>query len=160
MTEIERIEDQLRRAFAGDAWHGSSLIEILAGVTAEEARAKPLPNAHSIWEIVLHVAAWDGAVRQRLEGETVRAPDEGDWPEVRDTSEAAWKDALARLTKRHEELRETIKLLADEWLDEHLGQERDPPTGGGVSVYTTLHGIVQHNVYHAGQIALLKKAWS
>ncbi len=119
-----------------------------------------MPNAHSIWEIVLHVAAWDGAVRQRLEGETVRTPDEGDWPEVGDTSEAAWKDALARLTKRHEELRETIKLLPDERLNEQLGQERDPPTGGGVSVYTTLHGIVQHNVYHAGQIALLKKARS
>ena len=159
MTEIERIEDQLRRAFAGDAWHGSSLTEILAGVTAEEARAKPIQNAHSIWEIVLHVAAWDGAVGQRLKGETVRTPDEGDWPEVADTSEAAWKDALAKLTMRHEELRETIKRLADKRLDGQLGQERDPPTGG-VSVYTTLHGIVQHNVYHAGQIALLKKAWS
>ena len=160
MTEIERIEDQLKQAFGGDAWHGSSLSVILAGVTAAQAAAKPLPNAHSIWEIVLHVAAWDGAVRQRLEGETVRVPDEGDWPTVAETSDAAWQDALGRLKERHEQLREAITRLDDDELDKRLGAERDAPTGGGVSVYTTLHGIIQHNVYHAGQIALLKRAWS
>lgn len=82
MTEIERVVDQMRRAFHRDAWCGSSLREALDGVAFDRAAARPLKNAHSIWEVVLHVAAWKGAVRQRLAGEPVRVPEEGDWPPV------------------------------------------------------------------------------
>ena len=55
MTEIERIEDQLKRSLEGEAWHGPALEELLADVRAEQAAAKPVPPAHSIWEIVLHI---------------------------------------------------------------------------------------------------------
>ena len=153
MTEILRIEDQLRRAFEGEAWHGPSVQEVLADVTAAQASAHPLANAHSIWEIVLHLAAWDGVVRRRIEGESVDNPDEGDWPPVTDTSEAAWSDALLRLKNNHTELRRTISRLDDSRLDESLpGINRKWPT------YVTIHGSIQHYLYHAGQIALLKKA--
>jgi uncharacterized damage-inducible protein DinB len=80
MTEVERIVDQMRRSFYGKAWCGSALHEVLADVTAEEAAAKPIRDALSIWEMVLHLAAWKGEVRQRLAGERVRLPAEGDFP--------------------------------------------------------------------------------
>src|SRR5260370_21067202 len=71
MSEAVRIADQLRRAFRGDAWHGDSVFEILEGVTAAQAAARPIKSAHTIWELVLHVAAWDGAVLRRLGGGAV-----------------------------------------------------------------------------------------
>src|ERR1035437_3500929 len=70
-----RIADQLRRAFSGDAWHGDSVFEILEGVNAAQAAAHPIKNAHSIWELVLHIAAWDGAVLHRLGGAAVELSD-------------------------------------------------------------------------------------
>ncbi len=157
MTEVERILDQLQRAYDGDAWSGPSLRATLEGVTAEQAVAHPLPDAHSIWEIVLHVAAWMDAVRERIGGDYVRLPADGDWQEVDDTSDAAWTATLAKLENKHQELRSVVAGLSDRQLDEMIGTDRDRETGAGVSRYVTLHGIAQHNLYHAGQIALLKK---
>jgi uncharacterized damage-inducible protein DinB len=151
MTEIERIADQLKRAFEGEAWHGPSVQEVLAEVTAEQAAVRPLPHAHSIWEIVLHLAAWDEVVRRRLEGEQVDNPDEGDWPHVQDTSVTAWYDTQERLRNNHTKLRRTVSWLDDSSLDEQLA-------GSKSSVYITIQGSIQHYLYHAGQIALLKKA--
>jgi len=153
MDEIKRIDDQLRRAFEGHAWHGPSLRELLADVTAEQATAKPIPGAHSIWEIALHIAAWHEGVHRRVEGERVELSPAEDWPPVASTSEAAWQDALAVLERTHTELRRTVSRLADASLQEMV-------VGKDHSVYVMLHGLIQHNLYHAGQIALLKKAWS
>ena len=66
MREIERIDEQLQRAFEGEAWPGPALLEVLKGVTAEQAAAKPLATAHSVWEIVLHLTATYHLVIQRL----------------------------------------------------------------------------------------------
>ncbi|HVF55286.1 MAG TPA: DinB family protein [Pyrinomonadaceae bacterium] len=151
MTETERIKDQLRRAFEGEAWHGPSLREVLDGVTAERAALKPLAAAHSIWEIVNHLAAWNGAVRQRIKGARIETPDEGDWPPVVDKSEAAWAVALEWLAASHHELYEAVGALSDSVLDEPMRE------GGASSFYLTLQGTIQHYAYHAGQIALLKK---
>ena len=150
MTEVERIIDQMRRSFYGKAWCGSALREVLADVTAEEAASKPIPNALSIWEMVLHLAAWKGAVRQRLAGERVRLPADGDFPPVADTGEEAWKGALALLERRHEELQEAAARVPGGRLDE-------PIVEGMASVYVTLQGSVQHDLYHGSQMALLKK---
>ncbi len=115
------------------------------------AAKKPLPHAHSIWEIVLHIAAWEKAVRRRLEGEVVTLSDEEDWPPVNDTSEMAWKNALATLENGNKQLRETILRLNDARLN-------DIVPGKNYSAYYMLHGVIQHDLYHAGQIAILKKA--
>src|SRR5438445_748955 len=71
MSETARLADQIRRAFEGDAWHGDSIKELLTGVTAETAAAKPIKDAHSIWELALHIAAWDDAVLRRIGGAVV-----------------------------------------------------------------------------------------
>jgi len=153
MEEVKRIEDQLRRAFEGDAWHGPSVRKLLEDVTNEMAAARPLADAHSIWEIALHIAAWEGAVRRMLEGEVVKLSAEEDWPPVKDTSEAAWKDSLEALRNGHTQLRGTISRLTDSQLE-------DVVAGKDYPGYFMLHGIIQHDLYHAGQIAILKKAWS
>ncbi len=152
MRETEQIADQLRRAYEGEAWHGPSLKEILAGVTAAQAAARPLGAAHSIWEIVHHVAAWEAIVLRRIGGEVVKnVSTEVDWPPVRETSEAAWQGTLKALESGNRRLREAIAQMTDEQL-----RARVP--GKESSFYGELHGIVQHDLYHAGQIALLKKA--
>jgi uncharacterized damage-inducible protein DinB len=140
-SEATLIADQLRLAFDGEAWHGDSLFEILQGVTATQAAARPLARAHTIWELVLHIAAWDGAVLRRLGGVPVTLSDAENFPPVTDASETAWRKALA------------VAVLPDARLaDKVPGKE-----GEHYTFYYMLHGVVQHELYHAGQIALLKK---
>src|SRR3990170_5588137 len=138
MSEVARIQDQLKRAFEEGAWHGPSVREVLAGVTAAKAVAKPMPNAHSIWEIVHHVTAWEYGVRRRIEGEKVEMTPEQDWPPVTDTSEATWNDALADLEKGYQQLQAAILRLDDSQLD-HL------PPDSRSSIYMHLHGTIQHH---------------
>jgi uncharacterized damage-inducible protein DinB len=153
MSEAARIADQLRRAFAGEAWHGDSVFEILNGVTAAQAAAHPIKNAHSVWELVLHIAAWDGAVLRRMGGVAVSLSDAENFPAAKDTSDAAWREALAQVRRVHEELIAAVAALPDSRLDEVVpGKE-----GAHYTFYYMLHGVVQHELYHAGQIALLKK---
>ena len=153
MREIERITDQLKRAFLGDAWHGPALMELLEGVTPEQAAARPLPKAHNIWEIVLHIAAWKEAVRRRLRGDAVELSPDQDWPRLLDTSEKAWISALEALKRAHNQLERTVADLQDSELPGRVpGKPQEHYT-----VYYMLHGVIQHDLYHAGQIALLKK---
>jgi len=153
MSESARIADQLRRAFDGDAWHGDSLFEILEGVTAAQAAARPIAHAHSIWELVLHIAAWDGAVLRRLGGAAVELSDAENVPAVTDAGEAAWRKTLAQVRNGHVKLVEAVASLSNSRLADMVpGKE-----GRHYTFYYMLHGVVQHELYHAGQIALLKK---
>jgi uncharacterized damage-inducible protein DinB len=152
MKETARIADQLSRAYSGKAWHGPSLRFILRGVTAELAAARPIPGAHSIWELVLHIAAWDRAVSERIvSGKDTTLPPEQNFPAVLDTSDAAWKKALKKLDQGHRALVAAIQGFKDSKLDRKIGN-RD------YSFYITMHGAIQHDLYHAGQISILKKA--
>jgi uncharacterized damage-inducible protein DinB len=155
MSEVERIRDQFRRAFDGEAWHGPSLMKILNGVSAEQAAARPIPGAHSIWELTQHIRAWEGACLRRLNGDPAQLPDSEDWSAVNDYSEATWQKTKQDLIDTHQQLLQAIAALDDSRLDQPI--INDPQTTYS-SVYVTLHGGVQHDLYHAGQIAILKKA--
>jgi len=150
MLNIQTIIDDMKNIHDGDAWHGPSLKEILSGVTAEQAAARPLANAHSIWEITSHIAAWEGVFMRRLDGLQINEPEEGDFPVVTDVSEEAWRRTLARFDERHRSLVEAIAELTDERL-------RETVVGKDYTVEYMLSGLARHHVYHAGQIALLKK---
>jgi len=154
MSELERIAEQLRKAFEGEAWHGPSMRELLASTTRGQAAKRPIPGAHNIWEIVLHIGVWESVVRRRLLGESITdlAPEE-DWPPVHDVSEPAWRKTLEDFEQGHIQLRQSITQLTDERLSETV-------PGKDYTVYVLLHGIIQHDLYHAGQIALLKKAFA
>jgi uncharacterized damage-inducible protein DinB len=147
-----RIADQLRRAFEGDAWHGDSLLEILQGVDAKKATAHPIAGAHSIWELLLHLSAWDGAVLRRMHSDVlVELNDAENFPAVADTSEAAWAQAVAHAKRVHQELISAVSSFPEARLTEGI-------PGKDYDFTNMLLGVVQHELYHAGQIALLKKA--
>jgi uncharacterized damage-inducible protein DinB len=149
--EVARIADQLRRSFEGGAWHGPALMEVLEGVTAKQAAAHPVAGAHSIWELTLHLWAWTGVEIDRLAGKPTEKPEAGDFPAVTDTSEKAWREALRKLEKVHRDLMAAVDRLPESRLEEKA-PNRDH------TIYFMLLGQVQHTVYHAGQIAVLKKA--
>jgi uncharacterized damage-inducible protein DinB len=153
MREVARIGSQLKRASEGGAWHGPALLELLADVSAEQAASRPLADAHSIWELVLHVAAWQGFAAAALGGEAmpIDLPEEENWPPVVDASEEAWRVAVSNVGEVNKRLRDAVRKLSDEDLEKIVDGREYP-------VYFLLHGVVQHGLYHAGQIALLKKA--
>ena len=151
MKETARIANQLERAYSGKAWHGPSLRFVLRGISAEQAAKRPIPGAHTIWELVLHAAAWDRVACQRiLGGKTTSLPPNQNFPVVTDTSPSAWKKALQELETQHRALAAAMRGFPDAKLDHKLG-------GGDYSYYITMHGAVQHDLYHAGQIQLVKR---
>ena len=154
MSETARLADQIRRAFDGDAWHGDSIVEILKGVNATVAAAHPIKNAHSIWELILHIASWDGAVLTRIGGTAVQLVDEQNFPPVKDTSDAAWRTAVEHAQHIHNELVKAVAAFPDSRLQEQVPGK----TQSYYNFFYMFSGIVQHELYHAGQIALLKKA--
>jgi uncharacterized damage-inducible protein DinB len=146
-----RIADQLRRAFDGDAWHGPALMELLEDVDAATAAAKPLVDVHSIWELVLHVAAWDRAGIVRLGGKKCQLKAHANFPPVPEPTEEAWHEAVSAAKVTHGNLVKAVAGLSDKRLREIVPGKR-------YDFYHMLHGIAQHELYHAGQIAILKKA--
>ncbi|HXM21246.1 MAG TPA: DinB family protein [Terriglobales bacterium] len=154
MSETARLADQIRRAFDGDAWHGDSVVELLDGVDAKIAAAHPIKNAHSIWELVLHIAAWDDAVLRRTGGDALELNDEQNFPPLKDTSEAAWRKAIEHAKHSHNELVKAVAAFPDSRLQEQVPGK----TESYHNFFYMFSGIVQHELYHAGQIALLRKA--
>jgi uncharacterized damage-inducible protein DinB len=152
MSELKKLLKELKGIHEGEAFHGPSLRELLSGVTATEAATRPIPGAHSIWELVLHITAWEGVFNERLKGKNVDTPEEGDFPPVVEKSEAAWEKALARLESTHQQLLELVSSLSETALHE-------PVVGSKYSIGFMLRGAIRHHVYHAGQIGLLKKAF-
>ena len=130
---------------------------ILKGVMHEQAARRPPNGAHSIWELVLHMTAWRNEVARRATGEPAAEPAAGDYPDVGDPTAARWKAALAALDASHVNLAHVVRGMSDEQLLKPTNDPRNRPLGTGCTYYELLHGIVQHDAYHAGQIAILKK---
>jgi len=151
MSETHRIADQLGRSQRGSAWHGPSLGELLAGVDAGLAQWRPLSGTHNMWELLLHVTAWQSVALDAVEGS--RMPELAgleDWPAAGST-EQEWRGAVQKLDGINRALVAAVSKFPDERL-------RETVPGRNYSFYFLLHGVVQHNLYHAGQIALLKAA--
>ena len=154
MNELAWVEHQLKEAYDGDPWHGPSLMATLKNVTSDQAALQPVALGHSIWELVLHITAWENVVRRRLGSEVIPglSPDE-DFPYVADTSETAWRHALDQLHQRNSQLRIAIRVFPEARLQEIV-------PGRKHTFRTMLHGAVQHEAYHTGQISMLKRAVS
>jgi hypothetical protein len=150
MGEITRIADLMEGAFEGEPYYGPSVLGALEGVNAEVAARRPGWSAHSIWDLVAHLTAEldyaraviKGAAGPWVEGETT-------WPAIVDTSDAAWRKAIADLMRANRGLVRAVRQLDDAILDQKPVRVRGP-------FYLMLHGTLQHNIYHAGQISLLR----
>jgi uncharacterized damage-inducible protein DinB len=150
--ELTGILDDLKRGFNGDAWHGPPLCKVLDGVTAESASFRPIPRGHSIWEMVVHLTAWVEVVGKRIsEQRPVETPDNGDFPPVIDIGATAWRDALSELHHQHLRLVEIVSGLDEARL-------RETVAGKSYSTAHMIRGVLQHMAYHAGQIALIRRA--
>jgi len=165
MSRAARLANHIERTVTGPMWHGPALADVLDGVDAARARARPIPGAHSIWEIVLHVTAWADIARQRIGGDALGDPSpEQDWPPAPAPSagsaaqsrsdpgaDADWARALDRLKESHRLLAAAVRPMDDAALDAKV-KTLEYPVG------ILLDGVVEHGTYHGGQIALLKKA--
>lgn len=151
MAEAKRIAEQHRRAYHGEAWHGPSVFENLKGVSAAAAAKRPIAGAHSIWELVLHLTSWERIVKSRIDGNPIDYSDELDWPAVPSPTAKAWRGSRAALEAASDELRVSIARMSDK----KLRSKRPGATG---TFYDLAHGQVQHALYHAGQVAVLRKS--
>jgi len=152
-NETLRIADQLRQVFSGNPWYGFPLTELLAGITAEEAAVRPLPSLHSIWELVLHMNLWARVALEASQG--VSMPKlygtEKDWLTVDAASAPAWQAAKEQIAETINHLAQAIARFDDTRLPETVpGREYD--------FEYLFRGIIQHSVYHFGQIAMVKAA--
>lgn len=153
MPEIELMVDQLKRAFDGEAWHGPALMEILDGVNAQIAAEHPIPGAHSIWELVLHLATWERVIVRRIQGEEFMPSDEENFPPVLQPTDSAWREAVKMLRATHTDLIQRVTAMKEARLNDRV-------PGKDYDLRFMLTGAVQHAAYHGGQVALLKKAKS
>lgn len=149
MSNVAFFVQQLEQAHQGGAWHGPSVSEALAGVGAAEACRRPLPGRHTIREIVHHLRVVVDAVAARFSGE--EGAEEADWPAAGDMTEGEWQAELARLEASQKALRDAVARFPEGALYEII-------PGKDFSYAALLFGVVNHDVYHAGQISLLRQA--
>ena len=158
---IDPLLSDLRRIYEGNAWHGPGVLEAIDSVTADQARARPIPDAHSIFELTHHIAAWIGETTSRLSGNPPGSPEDGDFPPRSATiDDAAWADVRGRLERRQAELLEALAGFDPDRLDEAVNPKNRKDASGPVSYRALLSGLAQHSAYHAGQIVILRKALS
>jgi uncharacterized damage-inducible protein DinB len=138
---IERIKEQLNAAFHGAAWHGPSVLEVVKDIKPKLA-ANRVQNVHTIAELVYHITSWRIFAAKRIQGDEEY--------EVKTMDEFEWETLTMELALSHDELMLALEEKADKFLDEIVvGTEYD--------YYTLLNGIIQHDLYHTGQMAILKK---
>ena len=143
--------DYIDEAFKGPSWHGPTLLGSLRGVTAKRAAWRPAPGRHNIHEIVLHAAYWKYVVRRRLTGEKRgRFPLKGSNWFAASPQRRPWDDDVKLLVEQHARLRDAVRKLPRGRLRAIVAHGRD--TGA-----YTIRGIAAHDLYHAGQIQLLKR---
>lgn len=150
---MNRIRGLLAQIFQGEPWVGNNLSTTLDQVSASDAATHWLTEAHSIWEIVLHLKAWRSFLLHKLKGDqhfNIEQGEPEDWPTPPEATEEAWQQTLQDLTQNQAEISD----LLENWQDEQL--ESTVP-GRPYSFYTLIHGIIQHDYYHIGQISLIKK---
>lgn len=150
MSEAKFLVDQLRTTFKGDSWHGPNLVKTLEGISLENAKTRYLDDRHTIWELTKHITYWLEEVYKSVKDVTKLNHDGNDWPKMGATEED-WAQSGNRLET-------AVNKLADElasWTDGGLA--RTVP-GANFTFKQMIHGTIHHNLYHAGQINILKKA--
>jgi len=150
MSESKRISNLYQSIYDGNPWLEVTLAGTLKNVTAAQAYKKINPNLNTIWEIVNHLIQWRRNILERMSGEVIKTPDHNYFVPVLDPSEAAWEQSLQTLAKSQE----SWNAFFEDFDDDHLAKIY---VNNGHSYYEHLHGIIQHDVYHLGQIVILKK---
>lgn len=151
VSAAHRLAHALVRSVRGPMWHGPALADAVEGLTAEQAAARPVPGGHSIWELVLHIAAWADIARERLAGARADPAPEQNFAAIGDPTEARWREAVARLEASYAALARAVE-SSDE------ATFAAPMPGRASPAWEMVQGVVEHGAYHGGQIALLRRA--
>jgi uncharacterized damage-inducible protein DinB len=151
MNDVQRVLRQYDQVMNGPAWHGDPIYEILGGISAKVAAARPIANAHTIWEVVGHMTFWEEVATRRLAGLRAGLEEERNFPSAPETTNANWQKTLDQFRASNHAFREALQKFDPARLDELSA-------AGKRSFYEEAHGLIEHHVYHAGQIALLAKA--
>lgn len=154
MGETSHLWETLQRAYVGNAWHGPGLRPLLRQVGAEAAAAHPIRGAHSIWEVACHMCLLEDRARRHLEGECLAPLQPGEsWLIVTDDGAEAWAHTLDCFDCFHTALGNVLGRFPEEKLTEVV-PGRDYP------YYMLMHGLAQHELFHAGQITVIMQAQS
>lgn len=155
MKTGEKLAKQLEEILSGEPWYGPAIYNILNRVTFESAYERPLPSAHNVAEIILHMLSWTEEVMDRLNGMAASSnPSSGDWPETGSPDEQKWQLWIDDLKLVNVNLIKIIRDFPEEQWQEHTNDTRYEQA----DTYKELvEGFMQHQVYHAGQIAMLTK---
>jgi uncharacterized damage-inducible protein DinB len=155
MTTSEKLQQELEKVLSGRPWYGTGIYDTIAKVSFEAAYEKPPGSIHNIAEIVLHMVAWTEEVMDRMNGMTAGVPTSGDWPETGKPDEQKWQNYVDDLKLVNVNLIGIIQNFPDEQRDEPIDDQRgDRPV---VTYEALINGLIQHHIYHAGQIALLNR---
>jgi uncharacterized damage-inducible protein DinB len=159
MNWLKHFAQELTKGHEAEPWHGPSTKSLLKGITASQAASHVIPQFHSIWEIVLHMDAWQREVFRRLDSSFIpEIPEEGDWRTVLEVNEDAWQLAISDLDSSLHELVSTLNSMSKTADENKVLESRGTASGPVITLAATLSGLIQHNAYHSGQIAILRKA--
>jgi uncharacterized damage-inducible protein DinB len=158
MSVRSNLSQQLLTVWNGDPWYGPSSSSVFAGITADEALAHPLPGTHGIWEILMHMIAWTEETTSRVNGGDARTPARGDWPAVSGSTQDEWINAQKELLAARKALLEAIEKSHEESMHLPVPKKGETSHGPPLTRSHTVSGLAEHDVYHLGQISLLKKA--
>jgi uncharacterized damage-inducible protein DinB len=147
MRPTERLLEHLNRAWGGEAWHGPALRDLLEGVTEEQARKHAIGGAHSIIELAAHIGTWMDAVAHRISKTDEVLTTVEDWS---DTAKMSWPAVIEELEHAQSRLVDAVARMSTEQLEKRVPGKKH-------SIYDDIIGVIQHNVYHAGQIAVLRR---
>lgn len=151
MLTTAHLADQLKRSIRGEAWHGPAVLELLADVDFTLAMRRPIDGAHTIAEIVRHVLFWLDLASDATAGSPLPEDGEPDWPSLPELwTELEWSALTQWLASSTDQLVREIEVLPEAQLVEIV-------PGRSYNFLFLLQGLPQHNTYHAGQIAILKK---
>lgn len=150
MKETERIIKLFGDLYNGDPWIDVTVTGTLKNISAQQAAKRPIPGCNSIWEIVNHLISWRLNVLERVQGKVIQTPSDNYFTRISDSTDSAWKDTLNRLDESQQQW---ISFL-------HSFREGDFSKiypNNKMTYYEHIHGIVQHDAYHLGQLVLLSK---
>jgi uncharacterized damage-inducible protein DinB len=149
-AESQRIAILFKNLYNGNPWIDVSIIDSLKKITAAQAAKKPFANTNSVWQLVAHLLRWREHNMKRIHGEVISSPKDNYLTPPTDTSEAAWNNVLLELEQSQKAWLKMLSNLDDETLNKKNGS-------ASFTNYDLIHGILQHDAYHLGQINLLKK---
>jgi uncharacterized damage-inducible protein DinB len=157
MTTSEKLSRELQNVLSGDPWYGNSVYSIIEQVSFETAFEKPPGAAHNIAEIVLHMLSWTEEALDRMNGLTSGMPTSGDWPATGLPDEQKWQNYVNDLKLVNVNLLAAIRDFPEERWGAPMNDQLDLDDGSGWSYEENVNGLIQHHIYHSGQIALLTR---